>query len=391
MTEHRGAGMTLFNTLIITFTRRHAHRFVAKLALLLLAGLLALPVQAERIRELANFAGVRDNVLVGYGLVVGLDGTGDQTMQAPFTGQSLSNMLSQLGITVPPGTNMQLRNVAAVMITADLPPFSRPGQRLDINVSSIGNARSLRGGTLLMTPLKGADGDTYAIAQGNLLVGGMGAAAGGASVQVNQLAGGRIAGGAMVEREVPLNLGAEAGLLELELKEADFGTAQRVVNAINSEFGRPVAAARNSRVIALDGPMNDNSRVNFMAQVENIRITPMDAPAKVVFNARTGSVVMNSAVTLRRAAVAHGNLSIVIDTRFLVSQPPPFGDGDTVVVPDTEIEVQEQDAYLRVVEGADLVDVVNALNALGATPSDLMSILEALKASGSLRADLEII
>ncbi|WP_262488799.1 flagellar basal body P-ring protein FlgI [Halomonas sp. ANAO-440] len=383
--------MTLFKTLTKTFPHPQAHRVVAKLALLLLAGLLALPVQAERIREIANFAGVRDNVLVGYGLVVGLDGTGDQTMQAPFTGQSLTNMLSQLGITVPPGTNMQLRNVAAVMITADLPPFSRPGQRLDINVSSIGNARSLRGGTLLMTPLKGADGDTYAIAQGNLLVGGMGAAAGGAAVQVNQLAGGRIPGGAMVEREVPLNLGAEAGLLELELKQADFGTAQRVVNAINGEFGRPVAAARNSRVIALDGPMNENSRVNFMAQVENIRITPMEAPAKVVFNARTGSVVMNSAVTLRRAAVAHGNLSIVIDTRFLVSQPPPFGDGETVVVPDTEIEVQEQDAYLRVVEGADLVDVVNALNALGATPSDLMSILEALKASGSLRADLEII
>ena len=388
--------MTLFKTLPMTFTRRHvrhhlAHRLATKLVLLLLTGLLALPVQAERIRDIANFAGVRDNVLVGYGLVVGLDGTGDQTMQAPFTGQSLSNMLSQLGITVPPGTNMQLRNVAAVMITADLPPFSRPGQRLDINVSSIGNARSLRGGTLLMTPLKGADGDTYAIAQGNLLVGGMGAAAGGASVQVNQLAGGRIVGGAMVEREVPLNLGAEAGLLELELKEADFGTAQRVVNAINSELGRPVAAARNSRVIALDGPMNDNSRVNFMAQVENIQITPMEAPAKVVFNARTGSVVMNSAVTLRRAAVAHGNLSIVIDTRFLVSQPPPFGTGETVVVPDTEIEIQEQDAYLRVVEGADLVDVVNALNALGATPSDLMSILEALKASGSLRADLEII
>ncbi|PMR77043.1 flagellar basal body P-ring protein FlgI [Billgrantia endophytica] len=384
--------MTFFKTLTQTFTRRPVHkRPVARLALLALTLLLALPVQAERIRELANFAGVRDNVLVGYGLVVGLDGTGDQTMQAPFTGQSLTNMLSQLGITVPPGTNMQLRNVAAVMITADLPPFSRPGQRLDINVSSIGNARSLRGGTLLMTPLKGADGETYAIAQGNLLVGGVGADAVGASVQINQLAGGRVPGGAMVEREVPLDLGDNAGLLELELKDADFGTAQRMVNAINSEFGRPVAAARNSRVISLDGPMNENSRVNFMAQVENIRITPMEAPAKVVFNARTGSVVMNSAVTLRRAAVAHGNLSIVIDTRFLVSQPPPFGDGETVVVPDTEIEIQEQDAYLRVVEGADLVDVVNALNALGATPSDLMAILEALKASGSLRADLEII
>ncbi|MCE8034546.1 flagellar basal body P-ring protein FlgI [Billgrantia tianxiuensis] len=373
------------------FKPNRSPSLVAKLLLLACLCLLALPVQAERIREIANFAGVRDNVLVGYGLVVGLDGTGDQTMQAPFTGQSLTNMLSQLGITVPPGTNMQLRNVAAVMVTADLPPFSRPGQRLDVNVSSIGNARSLRGGTLLMTPLKGADGDTYAIAQGNLLVGGAGAAAGGAQVQVNQLAGGRIAGGAMVEREVPLDLGANAGLLELELKEADFGTAQRVVNAINNEFGRPVAAARDGRVIALDGPMNPNSRVNFMAQVENIRVTPMEAPAKVIFNARTGSVVMNSAVTLRRAAVAHGNLSIVIDTRFLVSQPAPFGEGETVVVPDTEIELQEQDAYLRVVEGADLVDVVNALNALGATPSDLMAILEALKAAGSLRADLEII
>ncbi|WP_234273226.1 flagellar basal body P-ring protein FlgI [Billgrantia zhangzhouensis] len=373
------------------FKPNRSPSLVAKLLLLACLCLLALPAQAERIREIANFAGVRDNVLVGYGLVVGLDGTGDQTMQAPFTGQSLTNMLSQLGITVPPGTNMQLRNVAAVMVTADLPPFSRPGQRLDVNVSSIGNARSLRGGTLLMTPLKGADGDTYAIAQGNLLVGGAGAAAGGAQVQVNQLAAGRIAGGAMVEREVPLDLGANAGLLELELKQTDFGTVQRVVNAINDEFGRPVAAARNGRVIALDGPANPNSRVNFMAQVENIRVTPMEAPAKVVFNARTGSVVMNSAVTLRRAAVAHGNLSIVIDSRFLVSQPAPFGEGETVVVPDTEIELQEQDAYLRVVEGADLVDVVNALNALGATPSDLMAILEALKASGSLRADLEII
>ncbi|WP_228716774.1 flagellar basal body P-ring protein FlgI [Billgrantia pellis] len=384
--------MTFFKTLTQTLTRPIARkRWVTRPVLLVLALVLALPAQAERIREIANFAGVRDNQLVGYGLVVGLDGTGDQTMQAPFTGQSLTNMLSQLGITVPPGTNMQLRNVAAVMVTADLPPFSRPGQRLDVNVSSIGNARSLRGGTLLMTPLKGADGDTYAIAQGNLLVGGAGAEAGGASVQVNQLAGGRIAGGAMVEREVPLDLGSNGGLLELELKESDFGTVQRVVNAINNEFGRPVAAAMNGRVIALDGPMNANSRVNFMAQVENIQVTPTEASARVVFNARTGSVVMNSAVKLHRAAVAHGNLSIVIDPRFMVSQPAPFGEGETVVVPDTEIEIQEQDAYLRVVEGADLVDVVNALNALGATPSDLMAILEALKASGSLRADLEVI
>lgn len=346
---------------------------------------------AERVRELAGFAGVRDNQLVGYGLVVGLDSTGDQTTQAPFTSQSLTNMLSQLGVTVPPGTNLQLRNVAAVMVTADLPPFSRPGQRLDIVVSSIANARSLRGGTLLMTPLKGADGDTYAIAQGNMLVGGAGAQAGGSSVQVNQQASGRIPNGALVEREVPLNLGGNGGVLELQLNDSDFGTAQRVVTAINNEFGQTVAYARNGRVIALDGPMDENARVNFMARVENVRVTPMDAPARVVLNARTGSVVMNSAVTLRQAAVAHGNLSIMIDTQFGVSQPAPFGEGETVVVPNTDIEIEQQEAFLQIVEGAQLNEVVNALNALGATPQDLMSILEALKASGSLRAELEVI
>ncbi|WP_174329827.1 flagellar basal body P-ring protein FlgI [Litchfieldella anticariensis] len=361
--------------------------------LTILLGLgLAPSVQAERLRDLATFAGVRDNALVGYGLVVGLDGTGDQTMQAPFTSQSLTNMLSQLGITVPSGTNMQLRNVAAVMVTADLPPFSQPGQRLDVVVSSVGNARSLRGGTLLMTPLKGADGDTYAIAQGNLLVGGVGAEAGGSSVQVNQQAGGRISGGAMVEREVPLDLGANGGVLDLQLKEADFGTAQRVVSAINNEFGWSVAAAQDGRTIQLRGPDNANDRVNFMARVENLDVTPMEASAKVVINSRTGAVVLNSAVTLHRAAVAHGNLSIVIDTAFQVSQPAPFGEGETVVVPDSDISVQQEEGALRLVEGrADLVDVVNALNALGATPADLMSILEALKAAGSLRADLEII
>ncbi|RUR29217.1 flagellar basal body P-ring protein FlgI [Vreelandella nanhaiensis] len=362
-----------------------------QLGTVLLMCLLALPVHAERIRELANFAGVRDNQLVGYGLVVGLDSTGDQTTQAPFTGQSLTNMLSQLGVTIPPGTNMQLRNVAAVMVTADLPPFSRPGQRLDIVVSSIANARSLRGGTLLMTPLKGADGDTYAIAQGNMLVGGAGAQAGGSSVQINQQASGRIPGGALVEREVPLNLGGNGGMLELQLNDADFGTVQRMVAAINNEFGQSVAYARDGRVIALDGPLDPNARVNFMARVENVQVTPTEAPAKVVLNSRTGSVVMNSAVTLRQAAVAHGSLSIMIDTRFGVSQPAPLGQGQTVVVPDADINIEQQEAYLQIVEGAQLNEVVNALNALGATPQDLMSILEALKASGSLRAELEVI
>ncbi|SHM27030.1 flagellar basal body P-ring protein FlgI [Vreelandella subglaciescola] len=362
-----------------------------QLSLLLVLSTLTLPAHAERIRELAGFAGVRDNQLSGYGLVVGLDGSGDQTTQAPFTSQSLTNMLSQLGVSVPAGTNLQLRNVAAVMITADLPPFARPGQRLDIVVSSIANARSLRGGTLLMSPLKGANGDTYALAQGNMLVGGAGAQAGGSSVQINQQAAGRIPGGALVEREVPLNLGANGGTLELQLNEADFGTAQRMVTAINNEFGRGVAYARNGGVIALDGPANDNARVNFMARVERVNVTPTQAPARVVINARTGSVVMNSAVTLRKAAVAHGNLSIMIDTQFGVSQPNAFGEGETTVVPDANINIEQQEAFLQIVEGAQLNEVVNALNALGATPQDLMSILEALKAAGSLRAELEII
>ena len=330
--------------------RRASDVWLVRLAALALVGGLAQPAQAESVRELASFAGVRDNQLVGYGLVVGLDSTGDQTTQAPFTSQSLTNMLSQLGVTVPAGTNLQLRNVAAVMVTTDLPPFSRPGQRLDIVVSSIANARSLRGGTLLMTPLKGADGDTYAIAQGNMLVGGAGAQAGGSSVQINQQASGRIPNGALVEREVPLNLGGNGGMLELQLNESDFGTVQRMVTAINNEFGQ-----------------------------------------SVVLNSRTGSVVMNSAVTLRQAAVAHGSLSIMIDTQFGVSQPNPFGQGETVVVPDADIEIDQQEAYLQIVEGAQLNEVVNALNALGATPQDLMSILEALKVSGSLRAELEVI
>jgi flagellar P-ring protein FlgI len=361
------------------------------LSLGLLLSAFSSPARAEPLRELADFSGVRDNVLVGYGLVVGLDGSGDQTMQTPFTTQSLTNMFSQLGIAIPPGTNMQLRNVAGVMVTADLPPFSAPGQRIDVVVSSIGNARSLRGGTLLMTPLKGADGATYALAQGNLLIGGAGAEAGGSRVQITQQASGRIAGGAVVEREVPLQLGANGGLLELQLKTADFGTAERAVRAINQEFGSTVAAARNARTIQLRGPENENDRVSFMARVERVYVTPTDAPAKVIINARTGSVVLNGRVTLKPAAVAHGNLSVVIDTEFGVSQPAPFGDGETAVVPDSDISIQQQQGSLQFVEGADLMEVVDALNALGATPQELMSILEALKASGALRAELEII
>ncbi|MBN7795843.1 flagellar basal body P-ring protein FlgI [Parahaliea mediterranea] len=365
---------------------------LARLVLTAALAILAIqPLRAEQLRELADFAGVRDNALVGYGLVVGLDGSGDQTMQTPFTTQSLANMFSQLGITIPPGTNMQLRNVAAVMVTANLPAFARPGQRMDVVVSSIGNARSLRGGTLLMTPLKGADGGTYALAQGNLLVGGAGAEAGGSSVQVNQQASGRISAGATVERAVPTALGANGGVLELQLREADFSTAQRVVHAINNEFGHGVATALDGRVIRLSGPQDPGQRVGFMARVERLDVNPAAAPARVVLNSRTGSVVLNGRVTLRAAAVAHGNLSVVIDTAYGVSQPAPFGGGETVVVPDSDISIEQQAGTLRMVEGANLLEVVDALNALGATPQDLMSILEALKAAGSLRAELEII
>lgn len=362
-------------------------------ALLFGLGWALLPLaHAERVRDIADFAGVRDNALVGYGLVIGLDGTGDQTMQAPFTGQGLTNMLSQLGITVPPGTNMQLRNIAAVMVTAKLPPFARPGQQIDVVVSSIGNARSLRGGTLLLTPLKGVDGETYALAQGNLLVNGAGAEAGGSSVQINQQAGGRISRGATVEREVPLQLGDRHGVLDLYLRQPDFATAQRTVSAINQAFGRQVASARDGGLIQLQGPLSPNERVNFMAQVENVAVVPAETVPKVILNSRTGAVVLNGAVKLHRAAVAHGNLSIVIDTEPQVSQPEPFGEGETVVTQRSNISVQQQGTALRMIEGsADLVDVVRALNALGATPQDLMTILEALKAAGSLRAELEII
>lgn len=352
---------------------------------------LSSPAHAERIKDLANFAGVRSNSLVGYGLVVGLDGSGDQTMQAPFTGQSMMNMLAQLGVNVPPGTNMQLRNVAAVMVTAELPPFARPGQTLDVVVSSIGNARSLRGGTLLMTPLKGADGQVYALAQGNLLIHGVSAESQGSSAAMNQQAGGRITNGATVERGVALDLGRTGNLLELHLKQADFTTVLAMVERINDEFGYAVAQAMDGGSIQLQSPTDANERVRFMARVENIEVTPAAANPKVVLNSRTGSVVLSGPVRLREAAVAHGNLSVTISRRPFVSQPPALSGGDTVVGETSDITIAQEQGALKMVEGVALLDVVEALNSLGATPSDLMAILQALHASGALRAELEII
>ena len=357
-------------------------------ALLMLAG----PAQAERIKDLASIQGVRGNPLIGYGLVVGLDGSGDQVRQTPFTQQSLTNMLSQLGITVPQGTNMQVKNVAAVIVTAKLPAFAQPGQTVDVVVSSMGNAKSLRGGTLLMTPLKGANGQVYALAQGNLLVGGAGAQAGGSSVQVNQLNGGIIPGGAIIERSVP-TVYARDGLINLELNTTDFGTAQNLVTALNRQFGQRTATALDGRVIQLRGPVDPAAQSAFLSQVENLQVSLPPARAKVVINARTGSVVMNRSVTIDEAAIAYGNLSVVISREAQVNQPDtPFGGGRTVVTENTQIEMRSDTGSLqRVKTSANLADVVKALNALGATPQDLLSILQNLKSAGALRADLEII
>ncbi|CAM3745114.1 flagellar basal body P-ring protein FlgI [Castellaniella denitrificans] len=370
-----------------------ARRLAAGALALCLGALLPLgAAQAERIKDLASFTGVRENQLIGYGLVVGLDGSGDQVRQTPFTQQSLTNMLSQLGVTVPQGTNMQVKNVAAVMVTARLPAFAQPGQSLDVVVSSMGNAKSLRGGTLLMTPLKGANGQVYALAQGNLLVGGAGASQGGASVQVNQLNGGIIPDGAIVERGVPTTY-AQDGVVRLELNTSDFGIAQNVVAALNRRFGGQTATAVNGRTIELRAPTDPKAQLAFLSQVENLQVGLPPARARVVINARTGSVVMNRTVTIDEAAIAYGNLSVTISPQQQVSQPTtPFGGGETVVTNNTQIEMRsEGGAIQRVTTSANLADVVRALNALGATPQDLLSILQNLKSAGALRADLEVI
>ena len=361
-------------------------------AMVALCAGMAPPVMAERIKDLATIQGVRSNPLVGYGLVVGLDGTGDQVRQTPFTQQSLTNMLSQLGVTVPQGTNMQVKNVAAVMVTATLPAFAQPGQSLDVVVSSMGNAKSLRGGTLLMTPLKGANGQVYAIAQGNILVGGAGAEAGGSSVQINQLNGGIISAGAVVERSVPTTY-ARDGIIRLELNHTDFGATQSVVAALNRHFGNGTAQATDGRVVQVTAPVDPAMQSVFLSQIENLDVRLPPARAKVVINARTGTVVMNRTVTIDEAAIAYGNLSVVISRGTEVNQPDtPFAGGQTVVTPTTDIELRsDQGSLQRVSTSANLSEVVRALNALGATPQDLLAILQNLKSAGALRADLEII
>lgn len=346
---------------------------------------------AERIKDLASVQGVRNNQLVGYGLVVGLDGSGDQTTQTPFTQQSIINMLAQLGTTLPTTQTLQLKNVAAVMVTANLPPFARIGQQIDVTVSSMGNAKSLRGGTLVMTPLKGADGQIYAQAQGNLLVGGAGAAAGGSKVVVNHLSAGRVVGGATVEREVPTALG-QGPFIHYEMGMTDFGTTQRVVDVINREVGPGTAQAVDGRLIRVVAPESADLRVAFLGRLENLEVRPAKTIAKVIINPRTGSVVMNQTVTIESCAVAHGSLSVVISTEQKVSQPNTLAPGQTVTTTQSEIDIQQGGGSLiQLKAGVKLSDVVQAINALGAGPQDLLSILQSMKAAGALRAELEII
>ena len=355
--------------------------------------LLALPAQALRIKEVASIQGVRSNQLTGYGLVVGLDGTGDQTTQMPYTSQSLSSYLQQMGITLPASlaSSLQLKNVAAVIVTAQLPAFAQPGQTIDINVASMGNSKSLKGGLLIATPLRGADGEIYAMAQGNMVVAGAGAAAGGSKVQINHLSAGRIPGGAQVERSVPTPL-QEGDFITLDLNSSDFQTARRVAAAVNGKLGNGLANAMDGRTVRVRAPNDPNARVNFLADLEELTMESSAPAAKVVINSRTGSIVLNQSVTLGPCAIAHGNLSISISTTPSVSQPNPLSQGQTVVTEKSNIQIkQEPGILIQVPPAAQLADVVRALNSLGATPQDLLAILQAIKAAGALNAELEVI
>jgi flagellar P-ring protein FlgI len=360
------------------------------LAALLAAPSLGAQSGAVRVKDIATLQGVQPMPLIGYGLVVGLNKTGDRR-QTIFSTQTLANMLQQLGVVVP-GQAIKVENIAAVLVTAELPPFSRPGARLDITVSSVGDARSLQGGTLIATPLRGIDGSVHALAQGPLTLGGFGGGRGGNSVQVNHLTVGRVPGGALVQVGQQAVLPADGTLL-LALGEADFVTAGRLADAINAEMGGGVARAVDPATVLVAVPPQFRAAVpELMARLEHVPVD-VDAPARVVINERTGTVVVGANVRLGAAAVAHGNLSVRISTRFDVSQPAPFSErGQTVVVPEEQVDVSEGDAQLIALqEGTTLESVVQALNALGATPRDIIAIMQALKLAGALKAELVVI
>lgn len=356
----------------------------------LILALVVVPVRvsAERIKDLASIAGVRTNQLIGYGLVVGLDGTGDSSSQ-PFTVQSLKSMLAQLGVVVPPGINPQLKNAAAVSISAELPPFAKPGQTIDITVSSIGNSKSLRGGTLIMSPLKGADGQVYAIAQGNLVVSGVGAeGSDGSKVTVNIPSVGRIPNGATVERSPPDPFSSGDSIV-FNLNTSDFTTASRVVDVINRQVGANTAEAIDGASIRVQAPLNTTDKIRYVALLENLTLEPGEAPARVIINSRTGTVVIGSNVEVLPAAVSHGSLTVAVTEDTYVSQPGPFARrGDTAVVPRSDVRISEQSGARLIKPGTTLGDIVSAINQVGASPSDLIAVLDALKQAGALRAEL---
>ncbi len=348
--------------------------------------------QADRLKDIASIAGVRSNALVGYGLVVGLDGTGDQTSQTPFTTQSFSNMLKQFGITMPDGLRFQLKNVAAVAIHAEIPAFSKPGQTIDVTVSSIGNAKSLRGGSLLLAPLKGVDGQVYALAQGNLVVGGFGAQGGdGSSITVNVPSVGRIPNGATVERLIDTGFDSASNII-FNLHRSDFTTAKRVADRINTTFGPDVAQALDAGSIVVTAPKTADQRVTYVSVLENLEIQQGQESAKVIINSRTGTIVVGSSVKVSPVAVTHGSLTVTVSENAAVSQPNALAGGETAIVEQSEVTIEQENNRMFLFDpGTQLNEIVRAVNQVGAAPGDLMAILEAMKQAGALRAELVVI
>ena len=361
-----------------------------QLLVTMLVSMISALAHAERIKDITSISGVRSNQLIGYGLVVGLDGTGDK---APFTTQTFRNMMNEFGITLPQGTDPKLKNVAAVSVTAELPPFSKPGQRVDVTVSSLGNAKSLRGGSLLFTPLKGADGGIYAVAQGNLVVGGFGAEGNdGSSITVNVPSVGRIPNGATVEQAVPSSFGRGDSLI-FNLDQPDFTTARSMTDKINELLGPGTAEALDATSIRVSAPRDTSQRVAYLSVIENLEIETGTERAKIIINSRTGTIVMGQKVQIEPVAVTHGSLTVTITEDFEVAQPNALAEGETVVVPQTNINIDDgaDSRMFKFGPGVTLDDIVKAVNEIGAAPGDLMAILEAMKQAGALKAELIVI
>lgn len=358
--------------------------------LILIALFFSTSAQAERIKDMGQFEGLRANQLTGYGVVVGLAGTGDDSLD--YATQGVKGAISRFGVNLPAGINPALKNAAAVVITAELPPFAKPGQRLDVTVSALGKAKSLRGGTLVMAPLYGADGQIYAMAQGNLVVGGLGVdAADGSKLSVNIPSAGRIGNGATVERSVDTGF-AQSPHLTFNLAQQDISNAGLVADAINRQLGGNVAQAVDGASIRINAPTGGETRIRMMGIIENIEIKKAQPPARVIVNARTGTVVINGAVRVGPAAVSHGKLTVKVDENPTVVQPAPFSRGQTALEPSSDIAIQENTnpAYLWD-KGASLSDIVKAINKLNVSPGDLVAILEALSQAGALSAELVVI